>query len=37
MGFKTVRKLCKITEAGQLFLKKAMEKLSLSERLMTGS
>ncbi|EOR94688.1 Mg(2+) chelatase family protein [Arcticibacter svalbardensis MN12-7] len=32
MGSKTVRKLCKITEAGQLLLKKAMEKLGLSAR-----
>ncbi|WP_069660527.1 YifB family Mg chelatase-like AAA ATPase [Arcticibacter eurypsychrophilus] len=32
MGSKTVRELCKITEAGQLLLKKAMEKLGLSAR-----
>lgn len=32
MGSKTVRERCKITEAGQLLLKKAMEKLGLSAR-----
>ena len=32
MGSKTVRELCKISEAGQLLLKNAMEKLGLSAR-----
>ena len=32
MSPKTVREICKINEAGQMLLKKAMEKLGLSAR-----